>query len=192
MGFPKLFQPGQVGRMEVKNRIIGSPMERNYCTAEGRVTQRYIDYLEARARGGVGMMYTEATYVDPRGKGREFQMGLYDDDLVSQLARLVAAVHRHGGRVGPELNYGGRVVHPEVSGLESRAPSAVPYAGAGGWSPRPLDRDSIAEIVERFGEAARRAAEAGCDFIGIHGAHGYLLSQFLSPYCNKRDDEYGG
>ncbi len=192
MRFPKLFQPGRVGGMEVKNRIIGSPMERNYCTAEGRVTQRYIDYLEARARGGVGMMYTEATYVDPRGKGREFQMGLYDDDLVPQLARLVAAVHRHGGRVGPELNYGGRVVHPEVSGLESRAPSAVPYAGAGGWSPRPLDRGSIAEIVERFGEAARRAAEAGCDFIGIHGAHGYLLSQFLSPYCNKRDDEYGG
>ncbi len=192
MRFPRLFQPGRVGSMEVKNRIIGSPMERNYCTAEGRITQRYIDYLEARARGGVGMMYTEATYVDARGKGREFQMGLHQDDLIPQLARLVAAVHRHGGRVGPELNYGGRVVHPEVSGLESRAPSAVPYAGAGGWSPRPLDRDSIAEIVERFAAAARRASEAGCDFIGIHGAHGYLLSQFLSPYCNKRDDEYGG
>ena len=192
MRFPKLFQPGRIGAMEVKNRIIGSPMERNYCTAEGRVTQRYIDYLEARARGGVGMMYTEATYVDPRGKGRELQMGLHDDDLVAPLARLVAAVHRHGGRVGPELNYGGRVVHPEVSGLESRAPSAVPYAGTGSWSPRPLDRASIAEIVERFGAAARRAVEAGCDFVGIHGAHGYLLSQFLSPFCNKRNDEYGG
>ncbi len=192
MRFPSLFQPGRVGTMEVRNRIIGSPMERNYCTAEGRVTQRYVDYLEARARGGVGMMYTEATYVDPRGKGREFQMGLYDDDLIPALARLVAAVHRHGGRVGPELNYGGRVVHPEVSGLESRAPSVVPYAGAGGWSPRALDRDAIAEIVARFGDAARRAAEAGCDFIGIHSAHGYLLSQFLSPYCNKRDDAYGG
>lgn len=192
MRFPKLFQPGLVGSMEVKNRIIGSPMERNYCTGAGRITQRYIDYMEARAQGGVGMMYTEATYVDPRGKGREFQMGLYDDDLIPQLKRLVAAVHKHGGRVGPELNYGGRVVHPEVSGLESRAPSAVPYEGAGGWSPRALDRDSIAEIIERFGSAARRAAEAGCDFIGIHGAHGYLLSQFMSPYCNKRDDEYGG
>ncbi|WP_366028361.1 FAD-dependent oxidoreductase [Rhodoferax sp.] len=192
MRFPKLFQPGLVGSMEVRNRIIGSPMERNYCTAEGRITQRYIDYMEARARGGVGMMYTEATYVDPRGKGREFQMGLYDDDLIPQLERLVAAVHKHGGRVGPELNFGGRVVHPEVSGLESRAPSAVPYEGAGGWSPRPLDHASIAELVERFGSAARRAAEAGCDFIGIHGAHGYLLSQFMSPYCNKRDDGYGG
>ncbi len=192
MRFPHLFQPGRVGTMEVKNRIIGSPMERNYCTAEGRVTQRYIDYLEARAKGGVGMMYTEATYVDPRGKGREFQAGLYDDDLIPQLARLVAAVHRHGGRVGPELNYGGRVVHPATSGLESRAPSAVAYAGAGGYVPRALSRDEIGQLVERFADAARRALEAGCDFVGIHGAHGYLLSQFMSPYCNKRDDEYGG
>jgi 2,4-dienoyl-CoA reductase-like NADH-dependent reductase (Old Yellow Enzyme family) len=192
MRFPNLFQPGRIGSMELKNRIIGSPMERNYCTADGRVTQRYIDYLEARASGGVGMMYTEATYVDPRGKGREFQMGLHDDDLIPMLARLVAAVHRHGGRVGPELNYGGRVVHPEVSGLESCAPSAVPYVGTGGFVPRPLDRESMVEIAQRFGDAARRAAEAGCDFIGIHGAHGYLLSQFLSPYCNKRVDEYGG
>jgi 2,4-dienoyl-CoA reductase-like NADH-dependent reductase (Old Yellow Enzyme family)/thioredoxin reductase len=192
VSFARLFEPGRVGAMEVKNRIIGSPMERNYCTAEGRVTQRYIDYLAARARGGVGMMYTEATYVDPRGKGREFQMGLYDDDLIPQLARLVAAVHQHGGRVGPELNFGGRVVNPEVSGLESRAPSVVPYVGAGGWSPRALDRDGIVELVDSFAAAARRAAEAGCDFVGIHGAHGYLLSQFLSPYCNKRQDEYGG
>lgn len=192
MRFHHLFQPGQVGKMEVRNRIIGSPMERNYCTVEGRITQRYIDYLAARARGGVGMMYTEATYVDPRGKGRELQMGLHDDDLIPQLARLVTAVHRHAGRVGPELVYGGRVVNPEVSGLESRAPSNVPYAGAGGTSPRPLDRGEIAEIVTRFADAARRATEAGCDFVGIHGAHGYLVSQFLSPFCNKREDDYGG
>ena len=84
------------------------------------------------------------------------------------------------------------MVQPWISGLESRAPSVVPYAGAGGFAPRALDRGEIAEIVERFADAARRAAEAGCDFIGIHSAHGYLLSQFLSPWCNKRDDEYGG
>ncbi len=192
MRFPHLFQPGRIGRMEVRNRIIGSPMERNYCTAEGRVTQRYIDYMAARARGGAGLLYTEATYVDPRGKGRTLQMGLYDDDLLPEFARLVAAVHRGGGVIGPELNYGGRVVQPWISGLESRAPSVVPYAGAGGYAPKALDRGEIAAIVERFGDAARRAAEAGCDFIGIHSAHGYLLSQFLSPWCNKREDEYGG
>ncbi|HEX4883030.1 MAG TPA: FAD-dependent oxidoreductase [Casimicrobiaceae bacterium] len=192
MLYPHLFQPGRIGRLEVPNRIIGSPMERNYCTADGRVTQRYVDYMEARARGGAGLLYTEATYVDPRGKGRELQMGLHHDDLVPDFARLVAAVHRHGGRVGPELNYGGRVVHPGVSGLESRAPSPVAYAGAGGFVPRALSRDELAELVDRFVQAARRAVDAGCDFVGLHGAHGYLLSQFMSPYCNMRDDEYGG
>lgn len=192
MSFPRLFAPGKIGSMEVRNRIIGSPMERNYCTAEGRVTQRYVDYLEARARGGIGLLYTEATYVDPRGKGREFQMGLHDDDLIPDFKRLVAAVQRHGARIGPELNYGGRVVDPVVSGLQSRAPSVVPYVGAGGASPVAFDRDEIRDIVEFFAAAARRAIAAGCDFIGIHGAHGYLLSQFVSPFCNHRDDEYGG
>lgn len=190
--FPLLFRPARIRSLEVRNRIIGSPMERNYCTAEGRVTQRYVDYLAARARGGAGLLYTEATYVDPRGKGRTLQMGLHDDDLIPDFARLVAAVHREGGAVGPELNYGGRVVQPWISGLESRAPSVVPYAGAGGYAPGALDRGEIEEIVVRFADAARRAAEAGCDFVGIHGAHGYLLSQFFSPWCNRRDDEYGG
>lgn len=192
MRFPHLFQPGRIGTLEVKNRIIASPMERNYCTAEGRVTQRYVDYMVARARGGTGLQYTEATYVDPRGRGRKHQMGLYSDDLVPDFARLVAAVHREGGVIGPELHYGGRVVQPWVSGLESFAPSVVPYAGAGGYAPHALTHEEIALIVQRFGDAARRAAEAGSDFIGLHGAHGYLIAQFLSPWCNKRDDGYGG
>jgi 2,4-dienoyl-CoA reductase-like NADH-dependent reductase (Old Yellow Enzyme family)/thioredoxin reductase len=178
--------------MEVRNRIIASPMERNYCTLEGRVTQLYIDYLEARARGGVGVMYTEATYVDPRGKGRGLQMGLYADELIPPLRKMVRAVQRHGARIGPELNFGGRVVQPEVSGFESWAPSVVPYAGAAPFVPHAMTVDEIRHVVQCFGDAARRAVEAGCDFVGIHGAHGYLISQFFSPYANKRDDDYGG
>ena len=192
MRFPHLFRPGQIGSIEVRNRIIASPMERNYCTLEGRVTQVYIDYLEARARGGVGLMYTEATYVDPRGKGRGLQMGLYDDDLIPQLRKMVRAVQAHGARIGPELNFGGRVVHPEVSGFESWAPSVVPYAGAAPFVPHAMTVDDIGHVVKCFADAARRAVEAGCDFVGIHGAHGYLISQFFSPYANKRDDAYGG
>ncbi len=192
MMFPHLFSPGRIGTMEVRNRIIASPMERNYCTAEGRVTQRYVDFLEARSRGGVGLMYTEATYVDPRGRGRQLQMGIYSDELIPDLARLVEAVHRHGARIGPELHYGGRVVDPGVSGLQSWAPSVVPYVGAGSVPPHAMELDEIADIVEKYGAGARRAREAGFDFIGIHGAHGYLLSQFLSPFTNKRQDEYGG
>jgi 2,4-dienoyl-CoA reductase-like NADH-dependent reductase (Old Yellow Enzyme family) len=190
--YPSLFTPGRIGQLELPNRIIGSPIERNYCTAEGRVTQRYVDYMAARAAGGAGLLYTEATYVDPRGKGRTLQMGLHHDDLIPDLARLVRAVHQAGGRVGPELNHGGRVVQPWVSGLQSCAPSVVPYAGASPYAPALLSGDEIEAIVQRFADAARRAAEAGCDFIGLHGAHGYLLSQFLSPWCNRRDDEWGG
>jgi 2,4-dienoyl-CoA reductase-like NADH-dependent reductase (Old Yellow Enzyme family)/thioredoxin reductase len=190
--FPHLFRPGRIGSLEIRNRIIGSPMERNYCTSLGQVTQRYIDYLEARARGGAGLLYTEATYVDPRGKGRDLQMGLYDDDLIPALGKLVSAVRKHGARIGPELNFGGRVVNPEVSGFESWAPSVVPYAGAAPFAPHAMSRDEIEYIVKCFADAARRSLEAGCDFVGIHSAHGYLLSQFLSPYANKRTDEYGG
>lgn len=192
MSFPHLFRPGRIGKMEVRNRVIGSPMERNYCTAEGRVTQRYIDYLAARARGGVGLLYTEATYVDPRGKGRTLQMGLHDDDLIPQFRKLVQAVQAHGARIGPELNFGGRVVSPVVSGLESWAPSVVPYQGAAPFAPHAMTADEIAHIVHCFAQAARRAVEAGCDFVGLHGAHGYLLSQFFSPFANQRDDAWGG
>ncbi len=192
MRYPHLFQPGVIRSLEVRNRIIASPMERNYCTSEGRVTQRYIDYLEARARGGVGMMYTEATYVDPRGRGRDLQMGLYDDGLIPQFRRMVAAVRKHGARIGPELHFGGRVVHPEVSGLRSWGPSEVAYAGAAPFVPHAMTLDEIHLVVDAFSAAARRAVEAGCDFVGLHGAHGYLLSAFLSPFSNKRNDEYGG
>lgn len=122
MRFPHLFRPGQIGALEVRNRSIGSPMERSYCTPEGCVTRRDIDYLEVRTRGGVGALYTEATDVDARGKGRTLQMGLHDDDLILPQRQLVRAVQQHGARIGPELNFGGRVVQPEVSGLQSWVP----------------------------------------------------------------------
>ena len=168
--YPHLFAPGRIGQLEVPNRVIGAPMERNYCTAEGRVTQRYVDYMVARAAGAAGLLYTEATYVDARGKGRTHQMGLHRDELIPDLARLVRAVHLAGGRVGPELNHGGRVVQPWISGLQSQAPSVVPYAGASPYAPAQLSGDQIEAIVQRFADAARRAAQAGCDFIGLHGA----------------------
>lgn len=137
-------------------------------------------------------MYTEATYVDARGKGRTLQMGQHADELVPPLRKLVQAVQRHGARIGPELNFGGRVVDPACSGFESWAPSVVPYAGAAPFVPHAMSVDDIEHVVRCFGYAARRAVEAGCDFVGIHGAHGYLISQFFSPFANQRDDDYGG
>ncbi len=190
--FPRLFEPGRIGRLEVRNRIISAPMERNYCNRDGSVTQRYIDYLEARARGGVGCFFTEASYVDARGKGRAFQLGVHDDAMIPGLKRLVQAVHRHGARIGLELNYGGRVVAPEVSSLQPWAPSPVPCQMSGGAMPHALTLEEIQRIIRMFGEAARRSLEAGCDIIEIHGAHGYLVGQFLSALTNQRTDAYGG
>lgn len=190
--FPRLFEPGRIGTLEVRNRIIGAPMERNYCNRDGSVTQRYVDYLEARARGGVGLFFTEASYVDPRGKGRTYELGIHDDAMLPGLTRLVQAVHRHGAKIGLELNYGGRVVAPEVSGLQPWAPSPVPCLMSGGAMPHVLTLEEIQRILGEFGEAARRCREAGCDILEIHGAHGYLIGQFLSPVTNRRTDAYGG
>lgn len=190
--YPNLFKRGVIRQLGVKNRIISSPMERNYCTGEGRVTQRYIDHLTRRAEGGASIIYTEATYVHPRGRGRERQMGIYHDGLIDDLRLLVDAVHEHGANIGPELHYGGRVIDPRVTGLQAWAPSVVSYFDQRVMPPHAMSGAEIRDIIDMFGEAASRALAAGFDFIGIHGGHGYLLNQFLSPYTNQRDDEYGG
>ena len=177
MRFPHLFQPGRIGPLEVRNRIIGSPMERNYCTAGGtRHAALHRLHGGARARRRRPACTPRRPTSIRAARAARCQMGLHDDDLIPDFARMVARGAPHGGVIGPELNYGGRVVQP----VDQRARVAarrrsVPYAGAGGFVPRALDRGEIAAIVERFADAARRAAEAGCDFIGIHSAHGYLL-----------------
>ncbi|MCW2511839.1 MAG: oxidase [Mycobacterium sp.] len=178
--------------MRLPNRVLMAPMEKNLCTADGVMTQRYIDYLVARARGGVGLLRVEATYVDPVGKGRPFQCGAHSDHVIPELKRMTDAVHAAGGRVSLELAHCGRQTNMRVSGFQPVAPSAVPCALAGGYVPRPLTREEIAAIVERFVAAALRGQEAGLDAIEIHGASGYLLNAFMSPYTNMRRDEYGG
>ena len=105
--FKKLFEPGMIGKVRIRNRIISSPMERNYAGRDGSVTQRYIDNLVAKAKGGVGLILTESTYVDPRGKGRVYQLGCYDDKLIPGLKRMTDAVHKHGAKIGLELHFGG-------------------------------------------------------------------------------------
>jgi 2,4-dienoyl-CoA reductase-like NADH-dependent reductase (Old Yellow Enzyme family)/NADPH-dependent 2,4-dienoyl-CoA reductase/sulfur reductase-like enzyme len=167
-------------------------MEKNLCTSDGAMTQRYIDYLVARAAGGVGLLRVEATYVDPLGKGRPYQCGAHADHVIPQLTKMTEAVHAAGGRVSLELAHCGRQTNSVVSGFQPVAPSAVPCALSGGYRPRPLSQPEIAEIVDRFVAAALRGKQAGLDAIEIHGASGYLLNAFMSPYTNRRTDEYGG
>lgn len=190
--FTKLFEPGMIGNVRIKNRIINAPMERNYATKDGAVTQMYIDHLVVKAKGGVGLIIVEATYVDPRGKGRVYQLGAYEDRLIPGLRQMVDAVHQYGAKIAPELHFGGRETQAEVTGFQPIAPSPVPCWYSGGELPREMTVTEIKEMVGKYAEAARRCKEAGFDLVELHGAHGYLLAQFLSAYSNKRDDEYGG
>jgi 2,4-dienoyl-CoA reductase-like NADH-dependent reductase (Old Yellow Enzyme family)/thioredoxin reductase len=181
-----------IGKVRVRNRIINAPMERNYANIDGTVTQRYIDHLVAKARGGVGLIFVEATYIDPRGKGRVYQLGAYEDRLIPGLKRMAEAVHEFGAKIALELVFGGRQVQAAVTGFQPMGPSSVPCWYSGGEIPREMTLQEIKEMIPKFAEAARRSKEAGFDLVELHGAHGYLLAQFLSGYSNKRTDEYGG
>lgn len=191
--FPRLFAPGRVGRRELRNRILMAPMEKNLATAEGAVTEAYVDYCEARARGGAALILLESMYVDPAGRNHRYQLGLHRDELIEGYRRLTHACHRHGALVGAELQFAGRETSARVTGVQPVAPSPVACRVlAGGEQPRALTAAEIQRLVEAFAAAARRAVAAGFDVVEIHGAHGYLVGQFLSPYTNHRSDAYGG
>ncbi len=187
---PLLAEPLQLGSTLLRNRVISSPMERNLATESGLVTPEYIRYLEARAAGGVALVFTESSYVRADGKARRLQMGIHDDVVLGPLRDLAEAIHRHGALLGVELNHGGRTAQGSVNGFRCVAPSAVPCEVAGGEVPEPLVDEDIRDIVQSYAEAARRCEAAGVDVIMLHGAHGYLINQFMSPRTNLRDDEW--
>ena len=187
-----LFAPVTVGRMTVPNRIVMAPMERNYGNRDGTVSGRTKAHYEERARGGVGWIDVESTFVHPAGRGRTHQLGLHDDACVPGFRELADIAHRHGARIGVELHHAGRNTSRAVSGHEVVAPSPVPCPEAGPDVPRELTKEEIDGLVESYGRAAGRAAEAGLDAVELHSAHGYLPLAFLSPLTNKRGDEYGG
>ncbi|MEM7442392.1 MAG: NAD(P)/FAD-dependent oxidoreductase [Pseudomonadota bacterium] len=192
MAYESITSPGQLGKLEIPNRITLSPMEKNWCDRLGNPGQNYIDYYALRAKHGVGSMNFEATYIDPRGRGNLFQLGLWSDDNIPAHKRLVDAVKAHGARTAAELNHGGRNSNTHRTGLQPLGPSNHPLDMVGGHELYAPSQDEIEEIIGRYRDGARRAAEAGYDMITIHGAHGYLVSNFLSYVYNTRTDGYGG
>ena len=188
---PSLFEPLKIKGISFKNRLVMPPMGTHMATEDGEVTDRHIRHYVTRARGGVGLIIVEATYVSKDGKVSQGQMGLYDDKLIPSLKRLVEAVHAEGTRVVIQLHHGGAQVPRDITGKQPAGPwNVVPPNG--NEVPRPLTIPEIKAIIARFSEAAYRAIEAGFDSIELHGAHGYLLCQFLSPFTNRRNDAYGG
>lgn len=186
-----LFQPGTLGKLTVKNRLVMPPMVRNYADQNGNVTDRYVAHIARIAAGGVGTIILEASYISPEGKGFVNQLGIHNNQTIVGLKQLVAAAHKYGAVIGPQIYHAGRQTSAQTSGMAPIAPSAIPDPTVGEM-PQPMDEATIKKTIAAYGAAARRAKEAGCDFVELHGAHGYLITQFLSPFSNKRTDAYGG
>lgn len=184
-----LFSPLTIGTMTVKNRLLMSAMSINFGVDENKfVTDQLTQYFVARARGGVGMMLVGGGAVRLDGIEAPDLPGLWDDGCIAPLQKMTAAVKPHGAKFGVQLMHGGRQCMHE----DKVAPSAIPAPALAKGVPRELSVPEIRELVSAFGNSARRCKAAGFDFIEIHGAHGYLISQFLSPNANIRTDEYGG
>ena len=188
----KLLEPGYIKNVRIKNRSAMAPMERQYGDRNGNVTQMYIDYLVERAKNNVGMITIESTFIDPVGRGNLYQLGLHDDSVIPSHKKLTDALHKHGTVAVTELHHASRNASIFKTGFQPVAPSPIPCAVSGGDMPRELTLSEIKEQINKHAEAARRAKEAGYDMITLHGAHGYLLNSFLSPFSNTRTDEYGG
>lgn len=187
-----LLEPLAIGPVVIPNRIMMAPMERNYAHPDGSVSARTLAHYRERAAGGVGWVDVEATFVSAAGRGRVHQLGLHDQTMVSGFAQLVDTCHEHGAKVSVELHHAGRHASSQITGRQPVAPSAIPSPESEGALCAPLDSDGVREVLSAYGSAATRAIRAGVDAVELHGAHGYLVHQFLSELTNHRDDELGG
>lgn len=187
---PRLFDPIRLGSLQLRNRIVMPPMATEYSTAEGMVSDKLIVHYAERAQV-LGLLVVEHTYVATEGKLSQHQLGGYSDKLVPGLKKIADAVHLQETPIALQVTHGGGACVREICGVQPVAPSSVMMPRST-EVPRELSRTELQGVINRFSDAAQRAAEAGFDAVEIHGAHGFLLSQFLSPLTNNRNDEYGG
>ncbi|MBN3524635.1 NADPH dehydrogenase NamA [Paenibacillus apiarius] len=184
---PRLFEPLTLRGMTIPNRIVMSPMCMYACNEDGLVNDWHLVHYTSRAVGQVGLIMVEATAVTPEGRISAQDLGIWSDEHIDGLRRLTDMVHVHGSKIGIQLAHAGRKA--TVPGLI--APSAIPFSEDYAL-PEEMTQENIRRTIKAFADAARRAEEAGFDVIEIHGAHGYLINQFLSPLTNQRLDGYGG
>lgn len=185
-----IFSPISVGSVKIKNRLAVAPMVTCFCDKEGMATDRFIAYHEAKARGGWGLIIVEDYAVDPAGRGF-WTAGLWKDEQIASHAKLVEKVHCTGTKIVAQIYHAGRQTTSGLIGSQPVCPSPL-ACPALGEVPRELTVEEIRYIVSQFGDTARRAQQAGFDGVEVHGAHGYLVAEFMSKYANKRVDEYGG
>jgi NADPH2 dehydrogenase len=184
-----IFSEYEIKNLKLKNRIVMPPMCMYVAPETGMVTDWHVIHYATRAVGGTGLIIVEATAIAPEGRISAKDLGIWEDAHIPGLARIVNSVHENGAKIGIQLNHAGRKC--TVKGMEIEAPSPIPYDEQS-EIPKEMTKTDIDETVDEFRRAAIRANKAGFDLLQIHAAHGYLLSEFLSPLTNNREDEYGG
>lgn len=200
---PKLFTPYKIKSIELRNRIVVSPMC-EYSSVDGFANNWHLVHLGSRAIGGAGLIITEATAVSPEGRITYADLGIYKDEHIEKLKEIADFIHQHGAVAGTQLAHAGRkashmepwtggkqIASDQPNGWKTVGPSAIAFTDTE-EPPLELDKTGIIKIKADFKAAAERALKAGFKLIELHAAHGYLIHQFLSPLSNRRTDEYGG
>ncbi|MCD7886009.1 MAG: NAD(P)/FAD-dependent oxidoreductase [Clostridiales bacterium] len=190
--YKHIFSPLTIKRTTIRNRIAMTPMGTNYGETSGEMSPRHINYYVERAKGGVGLIILENANVDyPVGSNGTSQIRIDHDSFMPRYYQLVETLHKHGATVAIQINHAGASASSARTGVPTIASSNIPTK-AGGEIPRPMTKEEILHTVKKYGDAAKRVQDIGFDAVEIHMGHSYLLSQFISPVYNKREDEFGG
>ncbi|MHA1785312.1 MAG: oxidoreductase [Candidatus Helarchaeota archaeon] len=191
-------EPLKIKNVTLRNRIVMPPMDSNHADMKGFVTDKAIKYYEERSKGGTGLIIIEGTYIEKRGQQTLQMLSIEDDDRIEGMTKLAQAIKKHGAATFVQLFHAGGQTSKLMTGFESVSSSEMSdkmiEEVSGGFKEiaRPLTLDEIKTLIKIHGDAAERVKKAGFDGVEIHGAHGYIINQFLSPNINKRKDEYGG
>lgn len=200
--FPNLSKPINIGKVQLSNRLASAPTVHNLASEDGYVTDRLMEVYRAKGRGGWGLVTVEATYLRQDGRNFARMLGIYADKLVAGLNELAEAVKEEGAKASLQIMHGGRLAAPRFSGLRPLSPSTVSRGSESGGialgglgiaalQPKEMVPMEIEELIDAHVAAALRVKEAGFDMVTIHGAHGFVVSQFMSRYLNRRGDKYG-
>jgi 2,4-dienoyl-CoA reductase-like NADH-dependent reductase (Old Yellow Enzyme family) len=185
-----LFEKTTINTMSLNNRFVRSATWEGMANEDGSCSPKLTNQMEKLTQGHVGLIISGHTFVSPNGQSTPFQLGVYHDDLLPSITEMAETVHNANGKIIMQLAHGGLFAHPQLTGQDPMGPSAMMTEN--GPTGKEMTKQEIQEIVNAFREGALRAKKAGFDGVQIHAGHGYLLSQFLSPFFNKRKDEYGG
>jgi len=187
-----LFTPQAIGKVNIKNRFIQSATYEACAKIDGKVSEGILTRYEKLAKGGVGLIIPGYLYVHPKGKPHRFGTGIHNDEMIPGLKNLTEVIHQHQGKIFFQLNHAGRQTTKALIGETPKGPSKKWRDPIYFFLPNEMSEDEILQTIKAFGQAARRSAEAGADGIQLHGAHGFLINQFISPFFNHRKDKWGG